>query len=84
MVGEVEKIFNDYGVKIQSKDEAKVKLLKKNALQNGINFLYSRQTHIGSDKLSSLMIRVRDDLKKRGLLIYLGGLSWVLIQRGIL
>jgi uncharacterized FAD-dependent dehydrogenase len=66
LVDEVEEIFSLYGVKVKTEESEEVNKLKKKALQQGIEFIHSRQTHIGSDKLGSLMIKVRDDLEKKG------------------
>jgi len=66
LVGEVEEIFGKYGVKVNKSVPPEVDSLRKKAIQNSIYFVHSNQTHIGSDKLGSLMCTVRDDLKSRG------------------
>ncbi|MBN2406556.1 MAG: FAD-dependent oxidoreductase [Elusimicrobia bacterium] len=66
LVDEVEAVFSSYGVKSVKTDDGAVGLLKKKSMQYGITFVSPRQTHIGSDKLAGLMIRMRDDLKKKG------------------
>lgn len=66
LIDQVEGIFAEYGVKIKDEQSEKIVSLKKKALQNGIEFVHSAQTHIGSDNLGGLMIKVRDDLEKKG------------------
>jgi len=66
LVDEVERVFSGYGVKVKETDNARISELKKKAMQYGVEFLSSRQTHIGSDKLGILMKKFRDDLKKNG------------------
>lgn len=66
LVARVEEVFSHYGVKVRKDESQKIDSLKRKAMQHGIDFVHARQTHIGSDKLSSLMSRVRDDLKENG------------------
>ncbi|MFH1414484.1 MAG: FAD-dependent protein [Elusimicrobiota bacterium] len=66
LISLVEKGFAYYDITAVEDEAEKVAELKKKAMQHGIDFVHSRQAHIGSDKLSALMIKVRDDLKKSG------------------
>ena len=69
---EVEKIFSSYGVDTEKRDfEAEAEIERK-AFEYGIEFIPSKQTHIGSDKLPSLMDKIISDLKANGVKINSG------------
>jgi hypothetical protein len=63
---EVEKIFNSFGVLKLDIDSKKAKELEKRALQYGIDFVYPKQSHIGTDKLIPLITNFQRYLEERG------------------
>lgn len=67
---EVEEIFKNFGVIESEINLEKAKELEKRALQHGIDFLYPKQSHIGTDKLVPLMKNFQECLKERGVRFY--------------
>jgi len=63
LVEEVKNTFRTYGVFPVETDEKSVNELKTKAAQAGIDFVYSEQAHIGSDRLPDLMTRMQSDLE---------------------
>ncbi len=66
LVNKVEKIFTKYNITPVQENQEKLKQLKDQALQHNIEFVSSKQAHIGSDKLSKLMKQIKQDLEKKG------------------
>ncbi|MBI4447557.1 FAD-dependent oxidoreductase [Candidatus Woesearchaeota archaeon] len=69
LVRRVEEMFNNYGIivdKLGEKKEAKIKETIKKAKEKGIDFIYTRQAHIGTDHLKEFIKKLRDDLRLKG------------------
>jgi len=67
---EVEKIFNELGVIESPLNSQEAKALERTALQEGIEFVYAKSGHIGTDKLIPLMKGFQGFLEKRGVEFY--------------
>ncbi|MBI5148650.1 FAD-dependent oxidoreductase, partial [Candidatus Pacearchaeota archaeon] len=67
LVKEIEDIFSIYNVKVKEAEQKEIESMRKKAIRYGINAVYARQTHVGSDKLGELMKKIRDDLKEKGI-----------------
>lgn len=52
---QVEEIFIKLGVPLPGEKPQQAFELEKNSLQQGVEFIYQRQTHIGTDKLANLI-----------------------------
>jgi len=65
VVSQVQKIFEDYGIQTANTNEKEIVDLKTKALQNGIDFIYATQAHIGSDRLPNLMRQMQIDLEEK-------------------
>lgn len=66
LVDYVERVFKDYGAIFQKRESGKILELKTKALQNGIDFVYGKQAHIGSDRLPEQMKAFQAQLKAKG------------------
>lgn len=66
LVNEVERGFIQYGVLTVRGNEKKIEQLRRRALQNRVDFIYPKQTHIGSDNLPRLMQQFKSDLERKG------------------
>ncbi len=66
LVGEVEKFFSEYGINELRGKSQEIEDLERRALNNEIDFIYPRQTHIGSDRLPKFIAQVQADLEKAG------------------
>jgi uncharacterized FAD-dependent dehydrogenase len=66
LVDSAREIFTKYGALFQTKYEDKINELRTRALQNGIDFVYSIQAHIGSDRLPEQMRNFQADLIAKG------------------
>ena len=64
----VEKIFGKFEIIKTDSDIKKVKELEKKALQQGIDFVYPKQSHIGTDRLIPFMRDFQDYLIKKGVI----------------
>ena len=58
--------FKTYGAIMQEQDDGRILDLRTRALQNGIDFEYSRQAHIGSDRLPEQMKNFQKFLEAKG------------------
>lgn len=65
LTSEVEKIFNEFGVVESSLNSEEARLLEKKALQYGIEFVYAKSGHIGTDKLIPLMKNFQEFLENK-------------------
>lgn len=63
---EVKDIFEIFGVVESDLDSEKAKDLEKEALKHGIEFVYVKQGHIGTDKLIPLMKNFQRHLERKG------------------
>ena len=63
---EVKKIFESFGAVESEINSAKAQEFRRRALQSGIEFLCSKQGHIGTDKLIPLMEKFQGYLIERG------------------
>jgi uncharacterized FAD-dependent dehydrogenase len=72
LVLRTENIFQKYGAIFQERDDEKINALRTRALQNGIDFVYSRQAHVGSDRLPAQMTKFQKDLELRGVKFHAG------------
>lgn len=68
LIQEVSNFFSKYGLNNNSKDKEKINQLRKKAIQSGVEFIYPKQTHVGSDKLQDLMKEIKKDLKEKGVI----------------
>lgn len=66
LISEVGEFFSLYGINEVQEKTREVEELERRALQNEIDFVYPKQTHIGSDKLPGLIKKVQADLESRG------------------
>lgn len=66
LVDSVESIFKEYGIEAVQKNEKKLSEIETLALRNDIEFVYSKQGHIGSENLPDLMEKMKTDLESRG------------------
>ncbi len=66
LTAEVEKIFKTFGVVESELDSVEARVLEKKALQYGIEFVYSKSGHIGTDKLIPLMKNFQKFLESGG------------------
>ena len=66
LILKTEEIFKKYGAVFQERNDEKITALRTRAMQNGIDFVYSRQAHVGSDRLPEQMTQFQKDLEKRG------------------
>ncbi len=62
----VEQIFAQFGVVKSQSHPEKAKDLERKALQHGIEFIYPKQGHIGTDELIPLMKNFQKYLEERG------------------
>ena len=62
LIDEVEKIFTEYGVETDKRDTEKERDLMKKAAQNGIEFISSKQAHVGSDNLPKTIEKLVSDI----------------------
>lgn len=63
---EVEDIFKTFGVVESGLDSVEARVLERKALQYGIEFVYSKSGHIGTDKLIPLMRNFQNFLEGKG------------------
>ncbi|MCX6747026.1 MAG: FAD-dependent oxidoreductase [Candidatus Pacearchaeota archaeon] len=66
LTNEVEKIFGRFEIIKTNSNQKKIKELEKKALQYGIDFIYPKQSHIGTDRLIPFVEDFQDYLIKRG------------------
>ena len=66
LVDAVERGFGEYGITTLIGNEEKIERIRRKALQNRVDFIYPRQTHIGSDNLPRLMQQFKKDLEGKG------------------
>jgi len=66
LIDNVERFFSDYDVTKVERKTDKVEELERKALQNEIDFVYPKQTHVGSDKLPALINKIQKDLESKG------------------
>ncbi|MEI7718936.1 MAG: FAD-dependent oxidoreductase [archaeon] len=66
LIKAVENGFAEYGVETVIGNEEKIEQLRRRALQNRVDFIYPRQTHIGSDNLPKLIQQFKKDLEDKG------------------
>ncbi len=68
-MNEAEDIFSSFGIKAEFPDKEKAKFLQKKALKFGLKYIPIKQAHIGSDQLPSIIEKIEETLKKRGVQI---------------
>jgi len=66
LVEEMINFFESYGINQVTKKTKEVEELEIKALQNEIDFIYPKQTHIGSDKLPDFIKKVQKNLESKG------------------
>ncbi len=70
LIKEVMNIFKEYDIHVEKllpEAESKIQQLKKKARIVGGDFLYSPQTHIGTDKLLNLIKNFKKELEAKGI-----------------
>jgi hypothetical protein len=66
LTDEVESIFKNFGIVKSQSNPEKANEFEKRALQQGIEFVYPKQGHIGTDELIPLMKNFQKYLEERG------------------
>jgi uncharacterized FAD-dependent dehydrogenase len=66
LLEDIETILGQYGVQVILTNEVETQELEKRAAKSGVRFLPIRQAHIGSDHLTEIMRRFREDLRAKG------------------
>ena len=66
LIEEVRLFFSEYSLNEVQEKTREVEDLERRALNNEIDFIYPKQTHIGSDKLPKLIANVQENLEKAG------------------
>ena len=72
LVYHIKDIFNGLGIEEIKQNEVGLKDLESRAAKAGIRFIKIIQNHIGSDHLPSVIKRMQDSLKERGVNFQLG------------
>lgn len=63
LLDEAEKIFARYGIKVEERKNQEELMMRTKAAQYGIEYIPSKQAHIGSDKLSKIMSKLISELE---------------------
>lgn len=69
LVNRVKEIFAQYDIhtsELDGEKEKRVIELQKKARVADVQFVYTEQAHVGTDRLKELITRMREDLKKKG------------------
>ncbi|MFP3950987.1 MAG: NAD(P)/FAD-dependent oxidoreductase [Candidatus Bathyarchaeia archaeon] len=71
LVHRIRDIFRDLGVEMTPQDEAGLRKLEAEASKAGLKFVRIEQTHIGSDRLPTVMSRMKSRLEDMGVNFHL-------------